>query len=407
MRVRRLSVSFGLLLLAGLVPAPAPAADPGRLHDSRRGEGQIARGPDTEKLDEATVELRDGGYAEIAVHSFRGVYRLRGSWRPSSGKQVALTITEAYGESGANAAGWISIDGATFDRIEIDGRNGVGGKLAVSFNASGPGRPPQPDWSGLDSTRGGAGDWQYGRSRDTLDRVTVELRRDGTGEIRFRSRGPVRLSGRWSDLRPESVRFDVTGGLDGSTTGAGTIRFRGDEVEQVDIDGNDRDGRFRLEFRAGVSAPPPHADARFTEEYGYDQPGADLREQRADDLRACQDACARDPRCRAYTFNTPDRRCYLKSEERPMIRRSDCVTGVRHGGSGSGDGLTEREGYNLEGGDYTSVYLRSLEECQDACRRDRECRAYTYNQRDRMCYLKDRVGNYSPRRDTVSGEKER
>jgi hypothetical protein len=409
MHVPRFGAALGLLLLAGLVPSPAPAADPGRLHDSRRGEGQIARGQESEKLDEATVELRDNGYAEIAVHSFRGVYRFKGTWRPSSGKQVAITINDAYGESGANAAGWISIDGASFDRIELDGRNGVGGKIAVSFNATGPGRPPQSDWSGLDSTPGGAGDWQYDRSRDTIDRVTVEMRRDGTGEIRFRARGSVRLLGRWSDLRPDSVRFDVTGGLDGSTNGSGTIRFRGEEVERVDLDGSGRDGRFRLEFRAGDRPNPPGgggSNGRFTEEYGFDQPGADLRELRVDEVGSCQDACARDARCRAYTFNTRERRCYLKSEERPMIRRADCVTGVRRGGGGGG-GLTQRDGYNLEGGDYTSVYQRSLEECQDACRRDRDCRAYTYNQRDRMCYLKDRVGNYSPRRDTVSGEKER
>lgn len=408
MRVRPTDPILALILLAGLAPAPAPAADPGRLNDSRRGEGQISRGNETEKLDEATVELRDSGYAEIVVHSFRGNYRLIGTWRPSSGKQVALDITEAYGERGANANGWIQISGSTFERIEIDGRNGVGGKLAVGFRATGPARPPQPEWSGLDSTRSGAGEFQYDRSREPLDRLTVEMRRDGTGEIRFGVRGSVRLTGRWSDLRNDSVRFEVTGGLDGDATGTGTIRFRRDEVERVDVDGNSRDGRFRLEFRAGATPPrPTPSDGRFTEEYGYDQPGADLRDLRADDLASCQRACAGDSRCRAYTYNTPDRRCYLKSEERPRIRRSDCVTGVRRGGGGGGGGLSQRDGYNLEGGDYTSVYLGSLDECQDACRRERQCRAYTYNTRDRMCYLKDRVGNYSQRRDTVSGEKDR
>ena len=42
------------------------------------------------KVGEATVELRSSGYAEIVVRSFRGPYKFVGSWRPGSGKQVAM-----------------------------------------------------------------------------------------------------------------------------------------------------------------------------------------------------------------------------------------------------------------------------------------------------------------------------
>lgn len=412
MRVQSPLAALFLLLFPALAPSPAPAADPGQLSDSRRGNGQIVRGRETENLDEATVELRASGYAEIVVRSFRGPYKLVGSWRPSQGKQVALSITEAYGEQGASAAGWIALSGNAVERIEIDGRNGSGGKLAISFNATGPGRPPQPSWAGLNSTRDGAGTWEYGRARDTVLQVTIDMRSDGSGEIRFRGSRAVRLAGRWSDVRPDSVRFEVTDGPDGAASGTGTIRFQRDRVERVDIDGSAREGRFTLGFRAGERPTHPGGGSgAFTEEYGYDQPGADLRDLRADDLRSCQDACAADSRCRAYTFNTPDRRCYLKGEERPMIRRNDCVTGVRRGGGGgsggSSSGMTRRDGQNLEGGDYATRNERSVEACMDACRWDQRCQAYTFNLRDGKCYLKDRVGNYSSRQDTVSGEKSR
>jgi hypothetical protein len=67
--------------------------------------------------------------------------------------------------------------------------------------------------------------------------------------------------------------------------------------------------------------------------------------------------------------------------------------------------LTERSGYNLEGDDYSKVFLDTLAECQETCAREDQCRAYTYNTRQRMCYLKDQIGRYSPRADTVSGAK--
>ncbi len=189
MHVPRFGAALALLLLAGLVPAPAPAADPGRLHDSRRGEGQIVRGHETEKLDEATVELRESGYAEIAVHSFRGIYRFVGTWRPSSGKQVALDITEAYGERAPTPPA-----GSRSMAPPSSGSRSTAATASAASSRSAS-TPPAPaarrsrTGPGSNSTRDGAGDWQYGRSRDTLDRVTVELRRDGTGEIRFRVAG--------------------------------------------------------------------------------------------------------------------------------------------------------------------------------------------------------------------------
>jgi hypothetical protein len=68
-------------------------------------------------------------------------------------------------------------------------------------------------------------------------------------------------------------------------------------------------------------------------------------------------------------------------------------------------GLTARAGFDMRGGDYSKIYLGSLGECQQTCADERQCRAYTYNTRDRMCYLKDRPTSYTPRSDTVSGEK--
>ncbi|HLF56543.1 MAG TPA: PAN/Apple domain-containing protein, partial [Thermoanaerobaculia bacterium] len=187
------------------------------------------------------------------------------------------------------------------------------------------------------------------------------------------------------------------------------IRMDRTELLSVSLEGNDRNGPFALDFRAGATPPYPDRPDRprrddFTEEWGFDQPGGDLGRAPAADVAQCQALCADDVRCRAYTFNTRDRLCYLKNAERPLEPRRDCVTGIKRT---SARGLSERPGFSIEGGDYTSVYLPTLTACQDACLSDVECLAYTYDTRNRMCYLKDRVGYYAPRDEMVSGVKQR
>jgi hypothetical protein len=68
-------------------------------------------------------------------------------------------------------------------------------------------------------------------------------------------------------------------------------------------------------------------------------------------------------------------------------------------------GLSEEYGFDYRGGDYNDFRARSAEACQEECRRDRRCEAYTYNRRSGICYLKDRVGSLNRNRDTVTGTK--
>ncbi len=401
---RALALILATLIGAGLADGAA-AAPLDSFAGRRAGTGTLEGAPGTAQLSEAEVRLRPGGAAEILVFDRRGSFRFTGSWRKDPGDYVKLEIVEAMGNP-ASASGWVLVRDGRFERIELDGRSQGGRKLALSFEASGRDLPYEPDWTGLDATESGWGELELTRARREVERARVVLSPDGRAEITVWAPGELRLSGSWSDRRADSVRIEIRQ-VSGATSaqGSGEVRWRRDGLESVELSGTlDRDP-LRLGFRAGATPPRPPASGSFTIEYGHDQPGADYRDLSTPDIEACQDACARDERCRAYTFNTRDRRCYLKSEERPLVRRSDTVTGVKRSGSGSG-GLTERPGYNLEGGDYSRVYLDKLDQCQEACRRDRQCLAYTYNTRDRMCYLKDRVGTYSRRSDTVSGEKE-
>jgi len=242
-------------------------------------------------------------------------------------------VERALGEA-ANAEGWVISNEGRLRRIEIIGRWSGGKKLRLSFLATADLPPGAPVWDGVDSTRPGEGTLERDRGTRLVRRVRVVLAADGRAEIVVTSFGEFRLAGRWTAESATRVRFVATGGLSGEPgEGGGTIDLRDREVERVALTGRSGSLDYRIDFRAGAE-PPPVAP----------RPG---REE-----------------------------------------------------------LTEEPGFNLEGGDYTSVYFETLRECQGACRRDERCRAYTYNTRSRTCYLKDRAGRYERREDTVSGVKD-
>jgi hypothetical protein len=165
-----------------------------------------------------------------------------------------------------------------------------------------------------------------------------------------------------------------------------------------------------------LTALPPAVRAQdLSEEPQFDRPGGDYINFRTTELRDCQRACARDRRCAAYSFNSVNSICYLKDQVTKTSRDSRTISGVKEGyGGGPGPGpggggrfLSEERGSDYRGGDYTSFRSRGLGDCQDACRRDGRCQAYTFNGRSGVCYLKDRVGNRERNGDTVTGRKGR
>jgi hypothetical protein len=147
-----------------------------------------------------------------------------------------------------------------------------------------------------------------------------------------------------------------------------------------------------------------------TEERGTNRRGNDYTNFPAKAAADCQDACARDRRCRAYTFDWAAGACFLKDRVPSASSSRGSTSGVKQEyapppDSGYRGQLGEERGVDYPGGDYTSTRVRGLEECQNQCRYDRRCAAYSFDVRAVVCYLKDRVN--SPRRDgsKVSGVK--
>jgi hypothetical protein len=69
--------------------------------------------------------------------------------------------------------------------------------------------------------------------------------------------------------------------------------------------------------------------------------------------------------------------------------------------------MPEERGYDHRHGDYDDFRADDVAECRRACERDRRCRAYTFNLRTEMCYLKDKVNPIQRNTDMVTGSKER
>src|SRR5262245_28030182 len=167
---------------------------------------------------------------------------------------------------------------------------------------------------------------------------------------------------------------------------------------------------------AFLAASPAAVSQELTEEWGYDRKGDDYDSFRADNVAECKAACRRDRRCRAYTL-TNDRTCYLKDRINSKKQAFGAVSGYKQGDEPEGPGpgwpggdwdrrLTEERGYDRKGDDYTSFRARGLGDCKRSCARDDRCRAYTFDTRNDVCYLKSRINSKKSNGAMITGYKQ-
>jgi len=154
-----------------------------------------------------------------------------------------------------------------------------------------------------------------------------------------------------------------------------------------------------------------------SEEHGYDHAGGDYTSFRTRSLEACQNACQRERRCAAYTFQRRDEKCFLKDRVNRAVESRDAVTGVKgeedrrdhrdhDRGDHRGRDLVRESGYDRRGDDYTSFRTRNEDGCVAACRREDRCRAFTYIYSSGTCYLKGRINSRVGNNDAITGYKD-
>lgn len=154
----------------------------------------------------------------------------------------------------------------------------------------------------------------------------------------------------------------------------------------------------------------------FTLLDNIDLPEGDYRSIKKTSLSACQAQCAGEGQCQAFTYNSRARVCFLKSSVEGRATFSGAISGTRTGVIQVGapeapTGFELLQDTDLPGYDYTSSISSewldgsSVETCQAACARDRMCKAFTYNSKAKVCFLKELAGTAERFRGAISGRR--
>ena len=142
---------------------------------------------------------------------------------------------------------------------------------------------------------------------------------------------------------------------------------------------------------------------------GYDVFGFDLANMplRNIGLDACEKSCQNDPSCNAYTFNTPNSLCFLKSSGYRVMGNPNAVAGYRAEIESKLvlSPITVIEKSDLPGGDYKSLGQIDFENCVSVCEADSQCAAFTFVRRQQTCWLKSSVPSTRRNRNAISGIK--
>lgn len=144
-----------------------------------------------------------------------------------------------------------------------------------------------------------------------------------------------------------------------------------------------------------------HATADITTiEKGFDRPGAEFMSAPVPTLDHCRTLCfdhgsvdlSAAQRCLAYTFRASTKMCSLKNATPAPVPDADAVSGLHVIVKFGDNGVSYPEN-NIRGADFDT---RNPVECQDKCRGDKSCRAWTWMKPGMEtvsghCHLKDSV----------------
>jgi S1-C subfamily serine protease len=124
---------------------------------------------------------------------------------------------------------------------------------------------------------------------------------------------------------------------------------------------------------------------QFTVHIEEDAPGYDYARIDPPTLSYCQSRCSADSQCKAFTYNHVRRVCFLKNKVGfPLRPHQEAITGRKTGANR----FSIRRNRDAPGHDYERLDPPTLSDCEDRCGGEPECRAFSYNITNKVCFLK-------------------
>ena len=141
---------------------------------------------------------------------------------------------------------------------------------------------------------------------------------------------------------------------------------------------------------------------------GMDMPGSDFAVVSANSSLACQNSCGGNPTCKAWTWKSSSRQCFLKNGVPNPVSNTCCV-------SGQIDQLTKGQmskEYDTDrfGADIRSFSAADSSTCLSACTSDNRCASWSFVRPAKkgergVCFLKDQVAQAVFKSGVISGVK--
>lgn len=246
----------------GAIELPAGASEP-----IARGELKLAP--------QGAFELQVMGTRQFTKWTLKGQY-VGQQWA----NRIEVRLNDALGDRDAVGDGFVTFDQFNAVReVELTGRTRAGERFAVRLRGDGSGAQqppvvadrdpdsfpgPRPDtrpgsgpvvaFTEFDRTQDGRGVFRTWTDDARINRLRVQLRRDGTFELRAETEtGRRTVRGRWRDLGRDGVELRVLD-FDGDRTDRrGLVMLRGNDIVRVQVgDDRGRDGgtlRFATDRR--------------------------------------------------------------------------------------------------------------------------------------------------------------
>ena len=127
--------------------------------------------------------------------------------------------------------------------------------------------------------------------------------------------------------------------------------------------------------------------------------------KKASTVRQCISLCGREPMCKAFTYNSAAKRCFLKSEYQYAQKYSGALTGVFFRGASGADAPTFNAIWEvlpkteLLGIDLHNKGVKNFSTCSNLCDAVSGCSGFTFEHitKNRHCWLKSSRDNSSIR----------